>query len=64
MAITQEQATGTVVDNNREARIHVRVTEAEKRKFEKLAKKRHIDLSDIVRQLLHKEADAIESERA
>jgi hypothetical protein len=45
------------VDNQREARIHVRVSDTEKRKFEKMAKERHTDISELVRQLLHREAD-------
>jgi len=46
------------VDDNREDRIHVRVSTPEKRKFEKMAKDRHTDISELVRQLLHREADA------
>lgn len=42
----------------RPQRIPVKVTEAEKRKFEKLAKSRHTTLSELIRQLLHREADA------
>jgi hypothetical protein len=42
----------------REARIPpIRVTEAEKRKFEKLAESRYTTLSELIRQLLHREAD-------
>jgi hypothetical protein len=49
---------GISVDDNREDRIHVRVSTPEKRKFEKMAKDRHTDISELVRQLLHREADA------
>ena len=37
--------------------IQVRVTPDEKVKFEKLAVSRHTDISEIVRQLLHKESE-------
>jgi hypothetical protein len=50
---------GNFVDQQREERIHVRVSVVEKRKFEKLAKARHTDLSEIVRQLLHSELDRV-----
>ena len=43
--------------------IAVRVTPAERRKFEKMAKERHTDISEFTRQLLHGAADA-QSERA
>ena len=46
------------MDEQREDRIHVRVNAPEKRKFEKLAKSRHTDISELVRQLLHREADS------
>lgn len=46
------------MDQQREKKIHLRVSAPEKRKFEKLAKNRHTNLSEIVRQLLHKEADS------
>jgi len=53
------QSNGSAVaDQQREARIRVRVSVPEKRKFEKLAKDRHTDLSELVRQLLHREAEA------
>ena len=41
----------------RNIRIPVQVTEAEKRKFEKLAEGRYTTLSELIRQLLHREAD-------
>lgn len=41
----------------RESRIFVKVSEAEKRKFQKVAKDRHTDISELIRQLLHREAD-------
>jgi len=41
----------------RSIRIPVQVTGAEKRKFEKLAESRYTTLSELVRQLLHREAD-------
>lgn len=37
--------------------IQVRVTPDEKATFEKLAASRHTDISEIVRQLLHKESE-------
>ena len=43
----------------RDGFIHVRVTVDEKAKFEKLASAKHTDISEIVRQLLHKEADQV-----
>lgn len=38
--------------------IRVRVRPEEKTKFEKLAESRHTDISEIIRQLLHKEAES------
>lgn len=52
------KSNGSSVDQQREKKIHLRVSAPEKRKFEKLAKNRHTNLSEIVRQLLHKEADS------
>lgn len=54
----QQRPNGNLVDQQREKRIHVRVSASEKLKFEKMAKARHTDLSEIVRQLLHREADS------
>ena len=42
---------------NRDEVIRVRVSPEEKTKFEKIAAARHTDLSEIVRQLLHREAE-------
>jgi hypothetical protein len=42
----------------REARIPVKVTADEKRKFEKLAASRYTTLSELIRQLLHRESDS------
>jgi hypothetical protein len=36
----------------------VKVTQAEKRKFLKLAKSRHVTLSELVSQLLHRELES------
>lgn len=41
----------------RNIRIPVQVTMAEKKKFEKLAEGRYTTLSELIRQLLHREAD-------
>jgi hypothetical protein len=38
--------------------LRVRVTAEEKAKFEKLAADRHTDISELARQLLHREATA------
>lgn len=46
------------MDHKRKAQIHVKVSMPEKQKFEKMAKERHTDISELVRQLLHREADA------
>ena len=43
----------------RENVIRVRVTEDEKVKFEKLASAKHSDISEVIRQLLHREADQV-----
>jgi uncharacterized protein (DUF1778 family) len=48
----------------RTIRIVVRVSEAEKRKFEKAAKANHQDLSEYMRQVAHRAADASEKEQA
>lgn len=45
------------MDEFREERIVVMVTAPEKRKFEKMAKSRYTNLSEIIRQFLHAEAD-------
>lgn len=46
-----------MVNHKRDAQIHIKVSGPEKQKFEKMAKERHTDVSELVRQLLHKEAD-------
>jgi uncharacterized protein (DUF1778 family) len=45
------------VTQKRAERIHLRVSVSEKRKFERLAKRRHTDLSELVRQFLHRESE-------
>lgn len=45
------------LDQQRDVRIVVAVSIPEKRKFQKMAKDRHTDLSELVRQLLHKESE-------
>jgi len=57
MKDTSQKANTAAVDEQREARIFVRVSNGEKRKFMKLAKRRHTDVSELARQLLHREAD-------
>jgi hypothetical protein len=60
MATTVQQKTNTeneTMGENRDVRIVVRATESEKRKFDKLAKANHTDLSEIIRRLLHEAAD-------
>lgn len=42
----------------RNERIIIRVKKAEKRKFYRLVKSRHTDLSELVRQLLHREVES------
>jgi ribosomal protein L11 len=42
----------------RETRIPVKVTVEEKRKFERLAASRYTTVSELIRQLLHREADS------
>jgi len=44
-------------DRQRDERLFVRVSVSEKRKFTRLAKRRHTDVSELARQLLHREAD-------
>jgi hypothetical protein len=56
--VTHPKTNGNFVDLQREERITVRVSSAEKLKFEKMAKSRHTDVSEIIRQLLHREADS------
>lgn len=41
----------------RQERIVVLVTPPEKEKFEKMAEERYTNLSELVRQILHREAD-------
>jgi len=41
----------------RSAWILLKVTDEEKRKFKKLAESRHTTLSEVIRQVLHREAD-------
>jgi hypothetical protein len=45
-------------EEQREERVFVRVSVREKRKFQRLAKSRHTDISELARQLLHREADS------
>lgn len=52
------------LDHERNSSIRVRVSAEEKEKFEQLAKGRHTDVSELVRQLLHKEADSSEGKAA
>lgn len=52
------------MDVNRTERVNVRVTAQELQKFEKLAKKRHTYLSELIRQLLHREADMPQAQKA
>lgn len=40
---------------------NVRVSADEKRRFEKLAESRHLSLGTLIRQLLHIEADKLET---
>lgn len=40
---------------------NVRVSADEKRRFEKLAESRHLSLGTLIRQLLHIEADELET---
>ena len=48
--------------DERTARIPFQVTPAEKAKFMRLAKKRHMTISELIRQVLHKEADSASRE--
>jgi hypothetical protein len=59
MANILKQSIGKDLGMHRDVQINVRLTAPEKRKFEKLAEKRHTDISELVRQLLHREADLI-----
>jgi hypothetical protein len=58
----QQGANGNGAARQREARIFIRVNALEKRRFQKLAKSRHTDISELARQLLHREADSKTSE--
>lgn len=49
------------MEQKREIRLVVKITAAEKRKFEKMAKERHTDISELTRQLLHREAEKVEA---
>lgn len=42
---------------------NVRVTADEKARFEKLAESRHLSLGTLIRQLLHIEADKLETKK-
>lgn len=63
MVLNSKRTNGSYVAIFRPAQLHVKVSELEKRKFEKMAKERHTNISELVRQLLHKEAD-LKLERA
>lgn len=41
--------------------IPVKVNEDEMKKFKKLADSKHTDLSETIRQLLHREADSVKA---
>jgi hypothetical protein len=43
----------------RDAVLRLRVTQEEKAKFEKLAAAKHTDISELARQLLHREAEQV-----
>jgi hypothetical protein len=57
VASPSKRSNGNGADDQREDRIFVRVNAAEKKKFERLARFLHTDLSEIVRQTLHLKAD-------
>lgn len=54
---TYSKSNGNSVEENRNLRLSVRISESEKRKFEKMAKDSHTDLAVLTRQILHREAD-------
>jgi hypothetical protein len=43
------------------AQLHIVITEQEKVKFQKLAAAKYTDISELVRQLLHREADQLKA---
>lgn len=51
-----KEPTGNGVDK-REVLLRVRINDEEKIKFEKLAEENYTSLSELIRQLLHREAD-------
>lgn len=55
--MSDSSANGKGKGTLKDERFVVRVKRAEKRKFEKLAKLRNTDLSELTRQVLHREAD-------
>lgn len=48
----------------RKERIPVQVTADEKRRFERVANSRHTTVSELIRQLMHAEADKLEKGKA
>lgn len=54
---------GTLDLLGRGIKIPVRVNEEEKARFDRLAKARHTNLSELIRQMLHAEADKLEKEK-
>jgi len=52
------------VQKPKSEQIHVKVSDVEKRKFERLAESRHMKLSELVRQILHREADIAKGQAA
>jgi hypothetical protein len=45
----------------RDDAVLVQVTSAEKKRFFRLARKRHTNLSEMIRQMLHQECDKLEA---
>lgn len=56
---TSKQIGGYFLGEDRDLRLFIRVNKKEKDRFLKLAKARHTDISELVRQILHREADSI-----
>lgn len=53
----QSKSNGSEVDLQRQERIVVRISTLERRMFEKAAKSRFTNLSELIRQLLHREVE-------
>lgn len=62
--VAPNSTTTNMAKVSRDIRFSVRFSDDELKKFTKLAESRHTDLSEVIRQLLHREADLSKGQAA